>query len=88
MADTLNNITLASGTWVNLYTSSGIAVGTKIIVQNIGNGDVYLNTGATTPTSLSAYNVLPETEEKQNSAGDTGAWAFSIRGGNVNVGAA
>lgn len=88
MADTLPNITIPPGVWVDLYTLSGIAVGTKITVENTGAADVYLAVQATQPaTDHTEYNILKRTGPKMtNSAGDSGAWAFCPNDGSqVNV---
>ena len=85
MADTLDNILLPAGTWVDLYDESGITVGTQINVQNVGAGHIYLYAGATSPISLSGYAVLVEYGVMQNDSGDSGAWAYSESGGKVNV---
>lgn len=78
MADTLPNITIPANTWVNLYTASGIAVGTQIRVKLIGGGEVKLVAKATQPTNLSAYDVLvSRAVPVTNRSGDSGAWAYS-----------
>ena len=87
MADTLPNIPIPKGTFVNLYTASGIAVGTQIIVENIGQSDVRLFTRSSAPAdpSSTGYNIVEPYSEKANESGDSGAFAWSIRDGLVNV---
>lgn len=85
MANTLNNIPLPAGTWVDLYASSAIAVGTKIRVQNLTPSYVRLCTKATAPTSTDGFNALMFGEFNVNQAADSGAWAMSTSGGSVNV---
>ena len=77
MADTLPNITLpVGGSWVDLYATSGIAVGTAISVQVVGGSstEVHVATSAGAPTGA-GYNVVRLDEEISNSAGESGAWA-------------
>ena len=85
MADTLPNTILPPGVWVDLYADTGIQIGCKIIVQNIGVCDVYLVTQATEPTDESARQILQRSKFALNDNGDSGAWAICLAGGAVNV---
>lgn len=86
MADTLENIPLDISTWVDLYAESGIAVGTKLLVQNIGSNPVKIYVGATAPIVDDSYKVLPMWREATNETGDSGAWAKSLSTtGLINV---
>lgn len=86
MADTLGNISLNAGVWTDLYAESGIDVGTKIVVQNIGVCDVFLTTKLTSPTSEDARQVLERAKYVTNEARDSGAWAICPNsGGALNV---
>ena len=76
MSDTLPNIDLPSGQWVNIYTASGILTGTAIAVENVGDDDVYLVVSALEPTDDNIYHIItPDSEVLQNQPGDSGAWA-------------
>ena len=79
MADTLPNIILVAGQWIDLYAESGIDVGTQIIVENIGSSDIYLAIQATKPlVGHAAYNIVKRNGDPvQNNMGDAGAWAYS-----------
>lgn len=79
MAETLPSITLPSGEWIDIYDVTGISVGTKIAVQNIGASDVYLQSVLNQPdTDSDSYQVIqPNDFPMTNSVGDPGAWAFS-----------
>jgi hypothetical protein len=85
MADTLPNITIPEQTWVDLYAASGIAIGTQILVQNIGACDIYLTSQASQPTDDTAHQIIKRSQFAINDAGDTGAWAYCREGGLVNV---
>ena len=86
MADTLPNIELTDNEWVDLYAASGIVVGTKIVVQNLGVPAVYLSTSATSPDDTDAFQILQFGIEAANEAGDSGAWAMCLNSnGLVNV---
>lgn len=88
MADTLPNVTLPDGVWVDLYAATGLPVGDQIELQNIGSVEVYLYSGATAPAEVpgDAYNILPVYEFAQNASGDAGAWAaVKNNKGLVNV---
>ncbi len=85
MADTLENTSLPSDVWVDLYADTGIAVGSQLLVQNIGVCDVYLATQLAEPTDETAYQIMERSQFAINEPGDSGAWAFCKAGGAVNV---
>ena len=88
MSDTLPNTPITAGVWVDVYALTGIAVGTKLIVENVGMCDVYLAVQATQPgPEHNDYNILKRTGPKvTNNAGDSGAWAFCGHSdGELNV---
>ena len=76
MADTLLNVSLPSGVWVDLYSSTGIAVGTKIQVQNLSHNTVNLYSAATAPAGNYGNNIISRGEQAVNESGDNGAWAL------------
>ena len=85
MADTLDKIVLPAGTWVDVYASSGITVGTQLRCQNIGANDVNITVAATEPTVLDAINIFKPYEFFINSTGDSGAWVYSLNGSALAV---
>ncbi len=86
MVDTLPNIPLTANTWVDLYDVSGISVGTQIIIQNLGDPDVFLAAQSAQPTTTDGYHLVERSEESINQVGDAGAWAYSANtNGAVNV---
>lgn len=78
------DITVQSNTWVDLYTASGIAVGTQISVQNKSSGVVTVQTSATEPTDLSG-TLLKSYMQATNKSGSTGEWAYSLGSAVINV---
>lgn len=56
MADTLPNIKLTANQWTDLYTASGIATGTQLTIENIGETDVYIAVQQAQP--LPGHNFL------------------------------
>ncbi len=88
MALTLPSIILESGVWTNIYAETGIDVGTKIAVHNVGSSDVYLSVALTQPEedSDSWQLIQPNDFPMANSSDDLGAWAFSPnKQGKINV---
>ena len=85
MADTLPNTILPPGVWVDLYAETGLPVGAQILVQNIGVCDVYVASNPTTPITDLAHQIVKRSQFSINDPGDTGAWAFCLAGGLVNV---
>lgn len=88
MANNRKSIILESDQWTDIYSVSGIPVGTKIAVQNIGSSDVYLSSALVEPErdSDSFQVIQPNDFPMANSFGDQGAWALSInQGAKINV---
>lgn len=53
MADSLNDVYLSSNTWVDLYSLTGIAPGTSMIVNNKSSATVFLLVRASQPSGAS-----------------------------------
>lgn len=88
MSTSLPPISLPADTWVDLYLSTGISVGTQLIIQNRRTDDVFLTESATEPSGLIASlggNVLVGKEFLNNRTGNIGAWAHSRKGGSLQV---
>lgn len=80
----MSNVPLTKGVSTNLYTASGIAVGTKLNIQNLTCDCLRLATSqAALLTDCRLVKVL---DVATNLASDPGAWAVStINDGVVNV---
>lgn len=88
MSTSLLPVPLPADTWVDLYSSTGISVGTQLIVQNRRTDDVFLTESAAEPSGLIASlggNQLVGKEFFTNVAGNVGAWAYSYKGGSLQV---
>ena len=88
MADTLPNKVLQPNVWLNLYTATGLPVGTKLAIQNIGTTQVHLHSGIDEPTASDGFLVMSPAEFFTNTEGDAGAWARSVdkdTAGYINV---
>ena len=79
MADTLDNIALPRGVWIDLYEALGCAAGSQINVKNETDLGVRLYSGAARPDGT-AYKTLKAWKIMQNDIADTGAWALSLAG--------
>ncbi len=91
MTDTLQNIVLPAGVWVDLYadpvvSGAGITAGTKIGIKNHGKSELHLHAGADAPIESDGFVPVRLYEYAENEAGDSGAWAMS-KGANglINV---
>ena len=78
------NVSLVKGVATDLYTASGIAVGTKLNIQNLTCDCIRLATSqAALITDCRVAKVL---DTATNLASDPGAWAVStINDGVINV---
>lgn len=74
-----SSVVLETGEWTDLYESTGIPVGSKLGVHNIGSSDIYLSSALLQPaTDSDMYQVIqPNNLPMTNDTGDQGAWAFS-----------
>jgi hypothetical protein len=83
MADTRADITVQEGVWVDLYSSSGIAVGTAVDVFNKGNWPCLIAIKATAPASPTLGVPLYTGAIGSHlsiSAGESGLWCYSPQG--------
>lgn len=85
MSDTIPNVPLPAGEWVDLYDATSITIGTQIAAQNLKHTYVRLGTQATEPVNTDGFNLLPPYKTALNDAGDSGAWAYSNEGGLLSV---
>ena len=90
MSDNLPNVPLTADEPKDLYDATGIPVGTKLEVQNIGACDVYLYSQLNEPTiNTDGHQVIKRGEYAENENGDLGAWAISEKSdGLLNIKAA
>ena len=89
MSTSLLPVSLPADTWVDLYLSTGISVGTQLIIQNRRTDDVFLSESAIEPSGLIedlGGNKLVGKEFYSNAQGSVGAWAYSAKGGSIQVG--
>lgn len=85
MAESLPPVKLPRDTWVDLYASTGITVGVKLIVQNIGQSKANLTESLASPSSGVGFNVANPGEYSTNKTGNIGAWAYSYSGTKLQV---
>ncbi len=86
MTDTLENIKLTANVWTDLYSITGITVGSKIVVQNIGACDVSLSSQETKPGDENATQIVQRGKWVSNDFNDAGAWAYcNSSGALINV---
>lgn len=86
--DSLPNIPLERGKWVNIYRAAKIPNEKRLIVQNIGSADVYLISSNDKPANdAKNYQVLKaDNSQFINESGQVDAWAFcSHQEGLLNV---
>lgn len=76
MANDIPDIIL-NGTWQNIYTLSGIAVGASLSIQNKSSQTVNVWIGANAPASnfVGGYNI-PSLSSVMINTGESGYWAL------------
>lgn len=85
MATSLPSVTIPLNTWVDLYSDTGISIGTQLIIQNIGSSEAILVESASQPTPSIGHNTIPVRSYLTNAASAVGAWAFSETGTTLQV---
>lgn len=78
------NFTSTSKTWTNFNTGASVAVGTKVTIQNIGSGSIYIQTSSSSPSATAGY-VLQEHEFYTAKAGGETIWLLTPDSDNINV---
>lgn len=77
MPDNLPDVPILSGVALDLYAATGIVVGVKIEVQNIGCSDINLYSQLASPSVGDGHELISRGEYMENDEGDSGAWAIS-----------
>ena len=87
MANTRNDVILPKGVWVNLYSASGIPLGTAVSIYNKGSSPIHLAISADAPSSMS-FGVPVYTGADgfmMIQANESGLWACGDSGGIILV---
>jgi len=79
MSANLPSVQIKKETFTNLYAATGISVGTKIIVQNIGNNNASLYEKSSQPVVKDGHNILERNKFLASTPSPVGLWAHSIR---------
>lgn len=85
MATSSTPVKLQAGTWLDIYDATGITVGVKLIIQNVGRDEARLSESALEPISTTGYNNLLLNEYLTSATAPVGAWAFSKLGTTLQV---
>ncbi len=82
MADTRPDVVVAPNQWTNLYSVTGIMVGTAVDIWNKGSNNCDIAIKATAPTVGTGTQlwVGPIGSHISVTAGETGLWAYSTLG--------
>lgn len=89
MADTIADIILTGTEYQDVYSETGITVGTKIVIQNKTTDKVWVQVNASQPSSDSRDGYLMEPDAKfpiSIDVGASGCWAFGNGPISVNDG--
>lgn len=82
MAASIQDIVL-DGTWKDVNTTTGIAVGTAVVIQNKSFKPMFVWLGATAPTAPDAGIFLQTGEMLQIKAGEPKVWMFGRGKANI-----
>ncbi len=85
MSTSLPPVTIPRNVWIDLYAETGLTVGVKLIIQNIGRDEVVLTEASSEPTSGYGHNKLMSRLFLTNATGNVGAWAYSSFGTKLQV---
>ena len=85
MATSLPNVTIKSKEWVDLYDATGITVGTKIIIQNIGANECRLVESDIQPIKTNGYNEILPNQYLASADAPIGSWAYAHSGTTLHI---
>ena len=82
MATTRVDVIVPQGVWTNLYTASGIPVGTQVEVRNKSTPFCKIAISLLAPTSVDGYHLTayPEADPLEFAPGEVGLWAYAPNG--------
>lgn len=82
MAATRSDVTVPKGVWTNLYTSSGITVGTQVEIRNKSTSFCKIATSLAAPTTVDGFHLTayPEANPLEIAPGEAGLWAYAPQG--------
>lgn len=82
MATTRTDVIVPQGVWTNLYTASGITVGTQVEIRNKSTSFCKIATSLAAPTTVDGFHLtaFPEANPLEIAPGEVGLWAYSPNG--------
>lgn len=81
MAASLTPVEIPANSSVDLYAATGITVGVKLIIQNIGNQQLRISENDAEPTASIGYNKINPTQFLQSAITPIGVWATNTNKG-------
>lgn len=87
MASTITKVSVPAGTFVDLYSATGVSQGTSIEVETSYNSKIFLIVSESQPLSLddNPYQLLLRGESAQSEGDEEGIFAFSYSDAYINV---
>lgn len=82
MATTRQDVIVPKATWTNLYSSSGITVGTQVEIYNKSTSFCKIATSLAAPTTVDGFHLtaFPEENPLEIAPGEAGLWAYAPNG--------
>lgn len=83
MSDTRLDVSIPANTWINLYTATGITVGTALEIYNKGSTPCNLVIRATTPVNNTMgipIGIDSAGQHRYVSSGESGVWVYATGG--------
>ena len=77
MATSLPSVILPRNVFVDLYAATGITVGTKLLIQNIGSSKARLYESNVMPLPTIGYNIIEKDKFLGSASAPVGVWAMS-----------
>jgi len=88
MHDTLPNVELPKGgSWIDVYTALGIAIGTPLTIQSLATSSIQLSIQSAEPDSTDGHILILKGQSLTIDEGSSGVWLSSQSGGSVNAAA-
>lgn len=93
MADTIADTIITTGTWLDVYASTGISAGTAVTVINKGSNPFFLAVKSSAPAvpttgmplGVPVYPLGMFSSSVNIPTGASGLWAFCVNKGNATA---
>ena len=78
-------VTVKLNTWVDVYSATGLPIGTQVIIHNNGSNTATLSDSTSQPTGNYGFDNITPNEFLTSAATPDGVWVYSELGTTLQV---